>query len=81
MPSLSLCHPDDIDIEANALQIMATSVMVAVSDALDDFMSSLEKFRDVIKLEFMVPKFIFEVLNTVTVFVLERLKCKQSEKS
>ena len=31
---------------------MATSVMVAVSDALDDFMSSLEKFKDVIKLEF-----------------------------
>ena len=52
MPSLSLCQPDEIDIEANALQIMATSVMVAVSDALDDFMSSLEKFKDVIKLEF-----------------------------
>ena len=31
---------------------MATSVMVAVSDALDDFMSSLEKFKDVVKLEF-----------------------------
>ena len=31
----------------------------------------------------MVPKFIlhFEVLNTVTVFVVERLKCEQSEKS
>ena len=26
--------------------------MVAVSDALDDFMSSLEKFKDVVKLEF-----------------------------
>ena len=52
MPSLSLCHPDEIDIDANALQIMATSVMVAVSDAVNDFMSSLEKFKDVIKLEF-----------------------------
>ena len=31
---------------------MATSVMVAVSEALDDFMSSLEKFKDVVKLEF-----------------------------
>ena len=26
--------------------------MVAVSDALDDFMSSLEKFKDVVQLEF-----------------------------
>ena len=31
---------------------MATSVMVAVGDTLDDFMSSLEKFKDVVKLEF-----------------------------
>ena len=30
---------------------MATPVMVAVSDTLDDFISSLEKFKDVVKLE------------------------------
>ena len=30
---------------------MANSVMVALSDTLDDFMSSLEKFKDVVKLE------------------------------
>ena len=49
---IKFVSPDEIDIEANALQIMATSVMVAVSDALDDFMSSLEKFNNVVKLEF-----------------------------
>ena len=60
---------------ANALQIMATSVMVAVSDALDDFMSSLEKFKDVMKLEFTCMRRTYGAKIYITLRSVENSHC------
>ena len=54
---------------------MATSVMVAVSDALDDFMSSLEKFKDVVKLELTCMRRSYGAKIYITLRSVEHSHC------
>ena len=54
---------------------MPTSVMVAVSDALDDFMSSLEKFKDVVKLGFTCMRRSYGAKIYITLQSVEHSHC------
>ena len=54
---------------------MAMPVMVAVSDTLDDFFSGLEKFKDVVKLEFTCVRRSYGAKIYVTLQSVEHSHC------